>query len=259
MDEILEIKDLKKDFDGLGVLSGVSLSVKKGEVVSIIGSSGSGKSTLLRCATMLEKISSGSISYKGQKMAWTDEAGEVIYASKAELAQIRSYFGLVFQNFNLFPHMTVLKNITAAPIAVMKMPKAQAEEEAMALLSKMGLADKAGEYPCRLSGGQQQRVSIARALICKPEILFFDEPTSALDPELTSDILKVIKDLASEKMTMVIVTHEMNFARDVSDRIIFVSDGLISAEGTPDELFSNTENERLKRFLASFYGGGESN
>ncbi len=259
MDEILEIKDLKKDFDGLGVLSGVSLSVKKGEVVSIIGSSGSGKSTLLRCATMLEKISSGSISYKGQKMAWTDEAGKVIYASKAELAQIRSYFGLVFQNFNLFPHMTVLKNITAAPIAVMKMPKAQAEEEAMALLSKMGLADKAGEYPCRLSGGQQQRVSIARALICKPEILFFDEPTSALDPELTSDILKVIKDLASEKMTMVIVTHEMNFARDVSDRIIFVSDGLISAEGTPDELFSNTENERLKRFLASFYGGGESN
>ena len=259
MDEILEIKDLKKDFDGLGVLSGVSLSVKKGEVVSIIGSSGSGKSTLLRCATMLEKMSSGSISYKGQKMAWTDEAGKVIYASKAELAQIRSYFGLVFQNFNLFPHMTVLKNITAAPIAVMKMPKAQAEEEAMALLSKMGLADKAGEYPCRLSGGQQQRVSIARALICKPEILFFDEPTSALDPELTSDILKVIKDLASEKMTMVIVTHEMNFARDVSDRIIFVSDGLISAEGTPDELFSNTENERLKRFLASFYGGGESN
>ncbi len=259
MDEIFEIKDLKKDFDGLGVLSGVSLSVKKGEVVSIIGSSGSGKSTLLRCATMLEKISSGSISYKGQKMAWTDEAGKVIYASKAELAQIRSYFGLVFQNFNLFPHMTVLKNITAAPIAVMKMPKAQAEEEAMALLSKMGLADKAGEYPCRLSGGQQQRVSIARALICKPEILFFDEPTSALDPELTSDILKVIKDLASEKMTMVIVTHEMNFARDVSDRIIFVSDGLISAEGTPDELFSNTENERLKRFLASFYGGGESN
>ena len=245
MDEILEIKDLKKDFDGLGVLSGVSLSVKKGEVVSIIGSSGSGKSTLLRCATMLEKISSGSISYKGQKMAWTDEAGKVIYAPKAELAQIRSYFGLVFQNFNLFPHMTVLKNITAAPIAVMKMPKA--------------LADKAGEYPCRLSGGQQQRVSIARALICKPEILFFDEPTSALDPELTSDILKVIKDLASEKMTMVIVTHEMNFARDVSDRIIFVSDGLISAEGTPDELFSNTENERLKRFLASFYGGGESN
>lgn len=259
MDEILEIKDLKKDFDGLGVLSGVSLSVKKGEAVSIIGSSGSGKSTLLRCATMLEKISSGSISYKGQKMAWTDEAGKVIYASKAELAQIRSYFGLVFQNFNLFPHMTVLKNITAAPIAVMKMPKAQAEEEAMALLSKMGLADKAGEYPCRLSGGQQQRVSIARALICKPEILFFDEPTSALDPELTSDILKVIKDLASEKMTMVIVTHEMNFARDVSDRIIFVSDGLISAGGTPDELFSNTENERLKRFLASFYGGGESN
>ena len=173
MEKILEMKDVRKDFDGLGVLSGVSLSVEKGEVVSIIGSSGSGKSTLLRCATMLEKISSGSIIYKGRKMAWTDETGKVIYAPKAELAQIRSYFGLVFQNFNLFPHMTVLKNITAAPISVMKMPKAQAEEEAMTLLEKMGLADKAGEYPCRLSGGQQQRVSIARALICKPEILFF--------------------------------------------------------------------------------------
>ena len=257
MEKILEMKDVRKDFDGLGVLSGVSLSVEKGEVVSIIGSSGSGKSTLLRCATMLEKISSGSIIYKGRKMAWTDETGKVIYAPKAELAQIRAYFGLVFQNFNLFPHMTVLKNITAAPISVMKMPKAQAEEEAMTLLEKMGLADKAGEYPCRLSGGQQQRVSIARALICKPEILFFDEPTSALDPELTSDILKVIKDLASEKMTMVIVTHEMNFARDVSDRIIFISDGLISAEGTPEVLFGNTENERLKHFLSSFYGETE--
>ena len=257
MEKILEMKDVRKDFDGLGVLSGVSLSVEKGEVVSIIGSSGSGKSTLLRCATMLEKISSGSIIYKGRKMAWTDETGKVIYAPKAELAQIRSYLGLVFQSFNLFPHMTVLKNITAAPISVMKMPKAQAEEEAMTLLEKMGLADKAGEYPCRLSGGQQQRVSIARALICKPEILFFDEPTSALDPELTSGILKVIKDLAAEKMTMVIVTHEMNFARDVSDRIIFISDGLISAEGTPEVLFGNTENERLKHFLSSFYGETE--
>ena len=257
MEKILEMKDVRKDFDGLGVLSGVSLSVEKGEVVSIIGSSGSGKSTLLRCATMLEKISSGSIIYKRRKMAWSDETGKVIYAPKAELAQIRSYFGLVFQNFNLFPHMTVLKNITAAPISVMKMPKAQAEEEAMTLLEKMGLADKAGEYPCRLSGGQQQRVSIARALICKPEILFFDEPTSALDPELTSGILKVIKDLAAEKMTMVIVTHEMNFARDVSDRTIFISDGLISAEGTPEVLFGNTENERLKHFLSSFYGETE--
>ena len=257
MEKILEMKDVRKDFDGLGVLSGVSLSVEKGEVVSIIGSSGSGKSTLLRCATMLEKISSGSIIYKGRKMAWTDETGKVIYAPKAELAQIHSYFGLVFQSFNLFPHMTVLKNITAAPISVMKMPKAQAEAEAMTLLEKMGLADKAGEYPCRLSGGQQQRVSIARALICKPEILFFDEPTSALDPELTSGILKVIKDLAAEKMTMVIVTHEMNFARDVSDRIIFISDGLISAEGTPEVLFGNTENERLKHFLSSFYGEAE--
>lgn len=255
MQDILTIKDLRKDFDGLGVLSGISLSVKKGEVVSIIGSSGSGKSTLLRCATMLERISGGSICYKGDMMAWEDENGKVIYASKDKLAKIRSCFGLVFQNFNLFPHMTVLKNITAAPISVMKMPKEQAESEAMSLLAKMGLEAKAGEYPCRLSGGQQQRVSIARALICKPEILFFDEPTSALDPELTSGILKVIKDLAAEKMTMVIVTHEMNFARDVSDRIIFMNDGAIAAEGSPDELFKNTENERLKKFLSSFYSG----
>ena len=252
MEKILEMKDVRKDFDGLGVLSGVSLSVEKGEVVSIIGSSGSGKSTLLRCATMLEKISSGSIIYKGRKMAWTDETGKVIYAPKAELAQIRSYFGLVFQNFNLFPHMTVLKNITAAPISVMKMPKAQAEEEAMTLLEKMGLADKAGEYPCRLSGGQQQRVSIARALICKPEILFFDEPTSALDPELTGEILKVIRDLAEEHMTMVIVTHEMSFAQDVADRVIFMADGVIVEEGTPEEVMVNTREERTRQFLGRY-------
>ena len=252
MEKILEMKDVRKDFDGLGVLSGVSLSVEKGEVVSIIGSSGSGKSTLLRCATMLEKISSGSIIYKGRKMAWTDETGKVIYAPKAELAQIRSYFGLVFQNFNLFPHMTVLKNITAAPISVMKMPKAQAEAEAMTLLEKMGLADKAGEYPCRLSGGQQQRVSIARALICKPEILFFDEPTSALDPELTGEILKVIRDLAEEHMTMVIVTHEMSFAQDVADRVIFMADGVIVEEGTPEEVMVNTREERTRQFLGRY-------
>lgn len=252
MEEILAIKDLKKDFDGLGVLSGVSLSVKKGEVVSIIGSSGSGKSTLLRCATMLEKISSGSISYKGEKMAWTDETGKVIYAPKAELAKIRSYFGLVFQNFNLFPHMTVLKNITAAPITVMKMPKAQAEAEAMELLSKMGLADKANEYPCRLSGGQQQRVSIARALICKPEILFFDEPTSALDPLLTGEVLRVIRSLADEHMTMVIVTHEMPFARAVSDRVVFLDGGVIVEQGSPEQVFENPQQERTKEFLKSY-------
>ena len=182
-------------------------------------------------------------------MAWTDETGKVIYAPKAELAQIRSYFGLVFQNFNLFPHMTVLKNITAAPISVMKMPKAQAEEEAMTLLEKMGLADKAGEYPCRLSGGQQQRVSIARALICKPEILFFDEPTSALDPEMVGEVLDTIKELAKQGMTMVVVTHEMGFAREVADRVIFMSDGYITEEGTPEEIFDHPKMERTQAFL----------
>lgn len=254
--EVLKITDLKKNFDGLGVLSGISLSVSKGEVVSIIGSSGSGKSTLLRCATMLEKISGGSIYYKGEMMA-EEQGGQVVYAPKRELMQIRSYFGLVFQNFNLFPHMTVLKNITAAPISVMKRPKEEVTEEAMALLAKLGLEEKAGAYPCQLSGGQQQRVSIARALIGKPEILFFDEPTSALDPELTAGVLKVIKDLAAENMTMVVVTHEMNFARDVSDRIIFMNDGVIAAQGTPDELFKTSDNPRLRAFLSSFYDGGK--
>ena len=256
--EILKVCDLKKDFGAKKVLKGFSFSVNEGEVVSIIGSSGSGKSTTLRCLTMLEKISDGAIYYRGEAMARTDTDGterKVRYAPKEDLARIRSYFGLVFQNFNLFPHMTVLKNITEAPIKVGKRDPNEVNSEAMALLARMGLEDKAGEYPCHLSGGEQQRVSIARALICKPSILFFDEPTSALDPELTAGILKVIRELAAEKMTMVIVTHEMSFARDVSDKIIFMNKGEISAAGTPEEIFTASDNERLKVFLASFYEG----
>ncbi|MCO8194276.1 MULTISPECIES: amino acid ABC transporter ATP-binding protein [Anaerofustis] len=220
---LLEIKNLKKSFNGVEVLKDISLSVDKGEVLCIIGPSGSGKSTLLRCATNLEKEDSGTISYDGT-------------------------FGLVFQSFNLFPHHSVMKNITNAPIKVQKRNKQEVYKEARELLKKMGLEDKENAYPCELSGGQQQRVSIARALAMNPDILFFDEPTSALDPELTGEILKVIKDLASEHMTMVIVTHEMDFARKVADYIIFMDNGYIEEQGTPEEVFSS-ENKRMKAFL----------
>ena len=220
---LLEIKNLKKSFNGVEVLKDISLSVDKGEVLCIIGPSGSGKSTLLRCATNLEKEDSGTISYDGT-------------------------FGLVFQSFNLFPHHSVMKNITNAPIKVQKRNKQEVYKEARELLKKMGLEDKENAYPCELSGGQQQRVSIARALAMNPDILFFDEPTSALDPELTGEILKVIKDLASEHMTMVIVTHEMDFARKVADYIIFMDNGYIEEQGTPEEVFSS-KNKRMKAFL----------
>lgn len=252
MNEILKIENLKKDFNGTSVISGITLSVEQGETVSVIGSSGSGKSTLLRCATMLETVSGGSIKYKDKYMV-REENGKPIYSSKAELAEIRMYFGLVFQNFNLFPHMSVMKNITAAPVMVMKRPKDEVEADAEELLKKMGLAGKENAYPCQLSGGQQQRVSIARALINKPDILYFDEPTSALDPELTGEILKIIKSLANEKMTMVVVTHEMSFAKDVSKRIIFMDGGVIAEQGTPDFIFSGSENNRLRSFLSSYY------
>ena len=223
---LLEIKNPKKSFDGNVVLKDISLNVDKGEVLSIIGPSGSGKSTLLRCITELETEDSGEINFDGT-------------------------FGLVFQNFNLFPHHSVMKNITNAPLKVQKRDKKEVYSSARELLAKMGLEDKEDAYPCELSGGQQQRVSIARALAMNPDILFFDEPTSALDPELTSEILKVIKDLAAERMTMVIVTHEMNFARNVSDKIIFMENGVIVEEGTPEEVFSST-NTRMKEFLGKF-------
>ena len=234
------------------MLKDISLAVEEGEIVSIIGPSGSGKSTLLRCATMLETIDRGEIVYLGEKAAWTENGQKkAVYAKKDRLRQIQKNYGLVFQNFNLFPHFSVIKNITDAPIHVQGKPKEQAFQEGMELLRKMGLEDKADAYPCQLSGGQCQRVAIARALALNPRILFFDEPTSALDPELTGEVLKVIRSLAELDITMVIVTHEMAFARDISDRVIFMADGVIVEEGTPGEVFASS-NERTQAFLGRY-------
>ena len=248
--KLLEINHCNKKFGDNEVLKDISLSVEEGQVVSIIGPSGSGKSTLLRCATLLETMDGGDLIYLGEYTAKADETGKSIYGTKAELQKARQHFGLVFQNFNLFPHYSVLKNITEPPILIGKRPKDEVYAEARELLKKMGLADKEDAYPYQLSGGQQQRVSIARALAMKPKILFFDEPTSALDPELTGEILHVIKELAAEHMTMVIVTHEMSFARDVSDHIIFMDGGVIVEEGEPKELINNPKQERTKAFLS---------
>ena len=249
---ILEMNDIRKSFGGLEVLRGIDISVGKGETVSVIGPSGSGKSTLLRCATFLETADSGEIKYMGNKAAWTDETGKMKYVSPSELKKFKSCFGLVFQQFNLFPHFTVLKNIIDAPVSVQNRSRDEVTEEAMAILEKMGLASKANEYPGRLSGGQQQRVAIARALAMNPDILFFDEPTSALDPELTGEVLKVIRQLAEEKMTMVVVTHEMDFARAVSDRVIFMDGGSLVEQGDPDKVLGDPGEERTKRFLRNY-------
>lgn len=243
----LEMNDVKKSFGDLCVLNGISLQVHEGEVLSIIGPSGSGKSTLLRIATLLETMDSGDLSYMGEN-AVTMVNGKSIYEKPAKLKLLKENFGLVFQNFNLFPHYTVMQNITDAPIVVQKRNKAEVYEEARELLKKMGLSDKEDYYPCQLSGGQQQRVAIARALALNPKILFFDEPTSALDPELTGEVLKVIKSLAETKMTMVIVTHEMNFAKNISDRVIFMDKGIVAVSGTPDEVFGS-DNRRMQEFL----------
>lgn len=248
---ILSMNNIKKSFGDNEVLKDISLSVKTGEVVAIIGPSGSGKSTLLRCATLLETIDIGEIIYLDKKIAFNNGC-ITQYASNEELKKAKSIFGLVFQNFNLFPHYSVLKNIIDAPITVQKRDKEEVKKEAVELLKKMGLEDKSTSYPCQLSGGQQQRVSIARALAMKPKILFFDEPTSALDPELTGDILKVIRSLAEEKMTMVIVTHEIEFARHVADRIIFMDNGVIVEEGSAKDVIDNSKNERTKAFLSRF-------
>ena len=249
--KILEIEHCRKHFGTNEVLSDISLTVSEGQVVSIIGPSGSGKSTLLRCATLLETMDGGSLKYLG-KSAVRDEDGKAVYASNAELHQLRSCFGLVFQNFNLFPHYTVLKNITEAPMLIQKRDKKEVYATARDLLSKIGLADREDAYPYQLSGGQQQRVSIARALAMKPKMLFFDEPTSALDPELTGEILKVIRGLAAEHMTMVIVTHEMAFARDVSDHVIFMDGGVIVEQGDSADIINNPTHERTIHFLSRF-------
>lgn len=248
--KLLEMSHVKKKFGDLEVLKDISVTVEEGQVLAIIGPSGSGKSTLLRCATMLETMDDGEMYYLGEQAA-KSESGKAVYAKQAELRRMQGYYGLVFQNFNLFPHFSVLKNVMDAPLHVQKRDKAEVEKQARGLLDKMGLGDKADAYPYQLSGGQQQRVSIARALAMNPKILFFDEPTSALDPELTGEILKVIRDLAAEHMTMVIVTHEMNFARNVADHIIFMEHGVIAEQGTPEELF-NSDNQRMREFLGKF-------
>lgn len=249
-EEIIKVENLKKTFnDNLEILKGISFSVQKGEVLSIIGPSGSGKSTLLRCISQLEDVTDGTITICGKKLV---ENG--VYVDKKLKHEIILKSGLVFQNFNLFPHYSVLKNVTEPQIQVLKRPKDEAEQTAMELLERMGLSQKAKSYPCELSGGQQQRVSIARALALKPEVLLFDEPTSALDPELTGEILAVIKELASEKMTMVVVTHEMAFARDISTEIIFMDGGVIVEQGEPNQVINNPQTERMKVFLSRFAG-----
>ena len=245
----IEVNGLKKIYNRLVVLENISFSIESGEIVSIIGSSGSGKSTLLRCLTQLEIINGGEVIIDGDRMAWTE--GKVVYASKDILKAIRLKTGLVFQNFNLFPHYNVIRNITEAPIHVLGKPKDIAMQEAYALLERLGLQDKAECYPYQLSGGQSQRVSIARALALQPKILFFDEPTSALDPELTGEVLKVIKSLTTLGITMVIVTHEMAFAREISDRLIFMDEGIIVENDKPEVVF-NSDNPRVKSFLRNY-------
>ncbi len=247
---LLIADNIIKNFEKTEVLKGISLEVEEGEVVAIIGPSGSGKSTLLRCLTQLEKIDMGRIEIGGKLMV--DTEANLGYADAKTLHEIILEVGLVFQNFNLFPHFSVLRNIVDAQVRVLGTDKKAATEKALLLLDKMNLRDKANSYPCELSGGQQQRIAIARALALNPRILFFDEPTSALDPELTGEILKVIRSLAEEKMTMVIVTHEMAFARDVADRVIFMDEGVIVEQGTPEEVFSKSSNQRTRDFLQRF-------
>ena len=236
---LLQVRGLKKHFGHLEVLRGIDIDIHKGEVVAVIGPSGSGKSTFIRCLNRLEEPTAGEVIFEGQQ----------INTKSANIDKIRQKIGMVFQNFNLFSNMTIMQNITAAPINVKKIPKDQAEERALKLLDRVGLKDKAAEYPVRLSGGQRQRVAIARALAMDPDILLFDEPTSALDPEMVGEVLNVMKELSEDGMTMVVVTHEMGFAREVSDRVIFIDQGVIQEENEPKEFFANPKNPRLKDFL----------
>ena len=239
-DAVIRVKGLKKDFENLSVLKGVDVEIRKGDVVCVIGASGSGKSTFLRCLNLLEKPTDGIIEFNGVNLTDT----------KVDLDLHRQKMGMVFQQFNLFPHLTVLNNLTLAPVLLKKMTKEDAEAKAMDLLGRVGLADRADSYPNQLSGGQKQRVAIVRALCMDPEVMLFDEPTSALDPEMVGEVLEVMKNLAKKGMTMIVVTHEMGFAREVSNRVLFMDEGVIREENTPEELFSNPQSERLKTFLA---------
>ncbi|MDR2610011.1 MAG: amino acid ABC transporter ATP-binding protein [Clostridiales Family XIII bacterium] len=247
--EVLKITNLHKHFGKLHVLKGIDLSVARGEVVSVIGPSGSGKSTLLRCVNHLETAERGSIEISGAYLAKADGDGRSVYPKTAEIFKVVERVGMVFQNFNLFPHRSVLENLMEAPVYVKKVPKAEATEKALALLERVGLSDKKNNYPGQLSGGQQQRVAIARALATDPDLMLFDEPTSALDPELIGEVLRVIKDLAKEHITMLIVTHEMNFAAEISDRVAFMNEGQIIASGDPHSILKDPDNPRIQTFL----------
>ena len=253
-DPVVNLEHARKSFGNNEVLKDISLTVSKGDVLAIIGPSGGGKSTLLRCLTLLERLDDGGLSY-GDLVVARSEGGRAVYGDKAVIAQARTRFGLVFQSFNLFPHYTTLKNVADPLVVVQNMPKAQAEARARELLDKMGLAGKEDLVPCELSGGQQQCVAIARALAMNPDVLYFDEPTSALDPELTREVLRVIRGLAEERMTMVIVTHEMAFARDVADRIIFMDGGHVVEEGTAADVINNPQHERTRAFLTNYQEG----
>ena len=246
----IEARNIHKSFQELNVLQGIDLDVEEGEVIAVIGPSGSGKSTLLRCLNKLETINRGTIIIDGELLADTSSTGEVVYAPGDESRRIACKMGMVFQHFNLFPHLTILENVTLAPIKIKKMPKEQAEELAIKLLKKVGLAEKAGSYPSQVSGGQKQRIAIARALAMEPEIMLFDEPTSALDPEVVGDVLEVMKNLANDGMTMVVVTHEMGFAKEVGSRVLFMDNGIIVEQNTPEALFDHPQNDRTKSFLS---------
>lgn len=248
---ILETQDIVKNFGNVHVLKGIDLKVKKGEVICIIGASGAGKSTYLRSLNQLEKITSGKIFINGELFLHREKGHTVDRLPKDKMKELLLEMGMCFQNFNLFPHKTVLENLMLAPTLVRKENKQEVMEEALKLLDEVGLSDKVNEYPSRLSGGQQQRVAIARALAMHPEIMLFDEPTSALDPELVGDVLEVMKKLAREGMTMLCVTHEMGFAREVADRVLFMDDGIIAEEGIPEEIFNNPKNPRTQSFLKS--------
>src|SRR5438132_1851098 len=247
--EMLRAEKIVKHFGNLTVLNGIDLTVKRGQVVVIIGPSGSGKTTLLRCINHLEKIDNSHIYIEGEMIGYREVNGKLVEDREATIARIRSQIGFVFQRFNLFPHMTALENVIEAPIHVLHQPRAEVKERAVALLEKVGLADKADAYPHKLSGGQQQRVAIARALAMNPKLMLFDEATSALDPELVGEVLKVMKQLAEEGMTMVVVTHEMGFARDVCSHVIFMDKAVIVEEGTPEQIFEHAQNERTRNFL----------